>query len=203
MATPAQIDANRLNAQFSTGPRTPEGKTAAAQNRTSHGLTGAFSVLPCEDRDEYKQLLDSYLDEYCPATPTEHFFVTELAQAEWRIMRADAIEAELLNPGDDPTYAAVAEYFRDSDALARLGRYAQAARRAYYKAHEKLQSLPRQAAKPTLIEPPREAPPSGLPDNFQREFDALRRRDPEFDPTRHASQMSKELRRWFERHRAA
>jgi hypothetical protein len=93
MATPAQIDANRLNAQLSTGPRTPEGKAAAAQNRTSHGLTGAFSVLPCEDGDEYTQLLDSYLDEYCPATPTEHFFVTELAQAQWLIMRADAIEA--------------------------------------------------------------------------------------------------------------
>ena len=32
MATEAQIEANRANAQKSTGPRTPEGKAAVAQN---------------------------------------------------------------------------------------------------------------------------------------------------------------------------
>src|SRR5687768_14174070 len=141
MATPAQIAANRINAHRSTGPRTPEGKSAVAQNRTTHGFTGAFSVLPCEDRDAYRELLEAYIDEYRPDTPTQRFFVTELAQAQWRLMRADAIEAELLNPGGNATYAAVAEAFRDGDALTRLGCYAQSARRAYYKAQEKLENL--------------------------------------------------------------
>ena len=78
MATPTQIAANRINAHRSTGPRTPEGKSAVAQNRTTHGFTGAFSVLPCEDRDAYRELLEAYIDEYRPDTPTQQFFVTEL-----------------------------------------------------------------------------------------------------------------------------
>ncbi len=36
-ASPAQLAANRANAQHSTGPRTPEGKAASARNALSHG----------------------------------------------------------------------------------------------------------------------------------------------------------------------
>jgi hypothetical protein len=73
MATPAQIQANQRNAQRSTGPRTPDGKAAVAQNRTTHGLTGQFTVLACEDRGAFQELLDSYIAEYEPTTPTEQF----------------------------------------------------------------------------------------------------------------------------------
>jgi hypothetical protein len=38
MATDAQVAANRLNAQESTGPRTTEGKAVVAQNAVKHGL---------------------------------------------------------------------------------------------------------------------------------------------------------------------
>ena len=38
MATPAQISANRRNAQYSTGPRSAKGRARSAQNRRSHGL---------------------------------------------------------------------------------------------------------------------------------------------------------------------
>ena len=39
MATQAQIEANRANAQKSTGPKTEEGKTKSALNHLSHGFT--------------------------------------------------------------------------------------------------------------------------------------------------------------------
>ena len=223
MATPAQMTANRLNARLSTGPSTPEGKAAVAQNRTTHGLTGRFAVLACEDPEEYRQLVEAYKNEYMPVTPTEHFLVNELAQAQWRLQRADAIEAELLNPGDNPTYAGIATAFRQSDSMARLDRYAQAARRAYYKAHEKLEALRRDAANRAVqarreetrdferrLAAYMEAPPPSIklalvhetpmPAHLQRELDAHRRRDPDFDPRMDASQMSKELRKWFEKH---
>ena len=38
MASPAQIAANRTNAQRSTGPTSPEGKARAASNSFKHGL---------------------------------------------------------------------------------------------------------------------------------------------------------------------
>lgn len=39
MATPAQIRANRANAQRSTGPKTAAGRQKSAQNARKHGLT--------------------------------------------------------------------------------------------------------------------------------------------------------------------
>ena len=49
----AQIQANRLNAQLSTGPRTPEGKKRSSLNALRHGLSGQIVVLPNEDMQAY------------------------------------------------------------------------------------------------------------------------------------------------------
>ena len=51
-ATPAQIRANRLNAERSTGPKSVEGKEAARRNALKHGLTGGGVVLSGEDEHE-------------------------------------------------------------------------------------------------------------------------------------------------------
>ncbi len=48
-----KLQANRANAQKSTGAKTPEGKAASAQNRTTHGLLGQFRVLPGEHQDRF------------------------------------------------------------------------------------------------------------------------------------------------------
>jgi hypothetical protein len=60
MATTAQILANQQNAQKSTGPRSPEGKAASAQNAAKHGLSSAFRVLQHEDQDEFDQTLTTF-----------------------------------------------------------------------------------------------------------------------------------------------
>lgn len=52
MATPAQIDANRRNAQRSTGPRTAQGKAASSRNATTFGLFSKHLLLPDEDPAE-------------------------------------------------------------------------------------------------------------------------------------------------------
>ena len=53
MTTEAQIEANRANAQKSTGPRTPEGKATVAQNAVKHGLLARTAVLHGEDWEEH------------------------------------------------------------------------------------------------------------------------------------------------------
>ena len=54
MASVAQIRANRLNAQKSTGPRTAEGKAAASQNAAKHGLLAEQVVIKGEDPAEFE-----------------------------------------------------------------------------------------------------------------------------------------------------
>ena len=49
MPTPAQLAANRANAQKSTGSRTAEGKDASRFNALRHGLDAASILLSGED----------------------------------------------------------------------------------------------------------------------------------------------------------
>ena len=48
----ARTQANRMNAQRSTGPKTDEGKAASRRNSLKHGLSGAGVVIPVEDEAE-------------------------------------------------------------------------------------------------------------------------------------------------------
>ena len=48
MTTEKQIIANQLNAQKSTGPRTPEGKERTRWNSLRHGLTATEPILSDE-----------------------------------------------------------------------------------------------------------------------------------------------------------
>jgi hypothetical protein len=45
MTTAAQIQANQLNSQSSTGPKTAEGKLTSSRNALSHGFTASPETL--------------------------------------------------------------------------------------------------------------------------------------------------------------
>jgi hypothetical protein len=145
MATAAQISANQQNATHSTGPKTPEGKAAAARNSTKHGLSGAFTVLPHEDQDEFDILLACLRDEFHPGNEHESFLVEQMAQSRWRLARARRLETamfeQMLNghiPADDDQRIAAKLVSGGDRALAAIQRYASAAERSYYKAHAEL-----------------------------------------------------------------
>jgi hypothetical protein len=59
MATIQQIEANRRNAQKSTGPRTEAGRAASAQNSRKHGCYAGQVLLEGQDQELYDQLLRS------------------------------------------------------------------------------------------------------------------------------------------------
>ena len=87
MASQAQIEANRRNAQKSTGPKTPDGRAAVRFNSVKHGLTARALTLIGENEAEFKALLDAMEAEHQPATPTETALVRRIAMASWRLTR--------------------------------------------------------------------------------------------------------------------
>jgi hypothetical protein len=87
VATEKQFEANRQNAQKSTGPKTPEGRAAVRLNGVKHGLTAETIVLKGESQADFTNLLDSFEAEHAPTTPTEEALVVQLALATWRLRR--------------------------------------------------------------------------------------------------------------------
>jgi hypothetical protein len=137
--------ANRRNAQHSTGPVTPEGKAAVAQNARQHGLAGAFTILAHENAADFQSLLDEYKKEFSPKSTHETFLVEEMAHSRWTLARARRIEAHLLDqlvgadPAADPeARIAAALNAKSPAALATIQRYAAAADRTYHRAHRVL-----------------------------------------------------------------
>ncbi len=69
MSTPAQIAANKENAQHSTGPKTEAGKAASSINNFRHGLAGSFMIMDWENREDFDELFDSLRAEHKPTSP--------------------------------------------------------------------------------------------------------------------------------------
>jgi hypothetical protein len=91
--TEAQINANRENAQKSTGPRTSEGKAASSRNRLVHGLRANKHIVLDEDPAEFLLLIHDHLDRFRPVGPGEEKLVLRIAAGQWRLDRAFPMEA--------------------------------------------------------------------------------------------------------------
>jgi hypothetical protein len=89
----ARLDANRANAQFSTGPKTEEGKAKSSMNAVKTGLTGRSVLLTSDDAIIYQQHLDRNFSEFSPVTDREKTLVQTIADAEWRLLRITPLEA--------------------------------------------------------------------------------------------------------------
>src|ERR1700761_4296828 len=94
MATIKQIEANKRNAQSSTGPKTPEGKAKSSLNRLSHGFASNARLMPGEDPEEFKSLLLDLVNEFQPATATEQILVEELGTTRWLSLRALRLQGD-------------------------------------------------------------------------------------------------------------
>jgi hypothetical protein len=56
-------------------------------NALQHGVLSQYTVLPWEDGEEYRALLEALVAEHEPQGPTEEHFVEELAGIIWRKRR--------------------------------------------------------------------------------------------------------------------
>ena len=93
----AQIEANRSNAQSSTGPRTPEGKQRSASNSLRHGLTAQNPLLPTEDPEAYRKFCDEYVADLKPKGAIEQQLALSMAGMQWRLNRCHEIEQSILD----------------------------------------------------------------------------------------------------------
>ena len=135
MATPAQINANRQNAQQSTGPRTEEGKVRASLNAVKHGLNSKRFFVREDEQEEFAALRDALTVEFVPRTMYQWDLFQQVLHASWKMYRVDRCEAELLTAHVDP--------FGDescSRQLEMMARHRARAERAYYRAVKELRA---------------------------------------------------------------
>lgn len=126
MATAAQITANQLNAQHSTGPRTAKGKARSSQNATRHGLATPFDTVPADDLQTFQHLLRDYTREFEPRGCHQQFLVRQMALARTRLERIERLEFRLLEQG------------APIEAFLPLQRYSASAERTYHRALREL-----------------------------------------------------------------
>ena len=92
MSTQAKIHANRLNAQKSTGPNTPQGKAVVSQNALKHGLSARHDVITTESQADFDLHRDALLAELDPIGPMESILADRIVSLSWRLKRADLIQ---------------------------------------------------------------------------------------------------------------
>src|SRR5947209_4155337 len=95
----AQRDANRANAQHSTGPRTPEGKHRSSLNAYRHGLTAQVVVLTEEDLKAYQSFCQDFFEDLDPKTSVEQQLVQTLIDTQWLLNHCHAQEHSLFALG--------------------------------------------------------------------------------------------------------
>jgi hypothetical protein len=142
MSTQSQIDANRANAQHSTGPLSPDGKQRVAANAVTHGLTSRKILLTGETIEEFESIRRQVETVYHIDPGAENLFVDDAALAWLRLERIAAWEIAVIDSSlrNQEIPAPIARLFgADHDvALNRLHRYERDVRAALRRATAQL-----------------------------------------------------------------
>ena len=162
MSTQAQIDANRKNAQNSSGPRTDAGKAASSLNAVTHGFTGTALLLTAAEKKAFEAFRESMLQHYDPKTPAEEATALSAIQTKFRIGQIQTTESgvyaigrmqfaeqfsQLPEEEADPLIRAFT-YRANAKELDRLHRYENRLTRQYEKEIAQLEQM--QAARKAL-----------------------------------------------------
>jgi hypothetical protein len=121
-----RAEANRINAQRSSGPRTELGKSRSKMNALKHGLSAKTIVIEGEDPREFEALRAGLEQQYESDSALMFELVERLAILFWRQRRVARFEAAIIQLKmsdcliDGQT--AIRELV-DEDVLTKLARY--------------------------------------------------------------------------------
>jgi hypothetical protein len=130
--SPRKVEANRRNAQRSTGPKTSEGKAKSSQNSITHGifvkkfLNGAAP----ETVAEIEALAAGIVEHYQPVGMLEEILVQKIVVETARYHRVLGFEQEFMG---SPIYVVT--------CLDRMVRYTTSTSRALFRAIEELERI--------------------------------------------------------------
>jgi hypothetical protein len=95
--TPRKLEANRRNAQKSTGPQTANGNAISKMNALKHGLLAQTVVVRGhklkESNNEFNKLCQEFYLSLAPVGPLEEMLVGQIVTATWRLRRARTAES--------------------------------------------------------------------------------------------------------------
>jgi hypothetical protein len=95
MTSLKQIEANRANAQKSTGAKSPEGKAKTRLNAIRDNITGQITTLSDADRAIFEKLKAEHIADLAPQTISEHKLAHSIAWDTWRLDRLRAAEMNI------------------------------------------------------------------------------------------------------------
>ena len=167
MSTLRQIEANRRNAQKSTGPTSVTGKAASSMNALKTGIHAKSLVLPTEDPAELEELIEDSYRSFHPTTPETRSLVDEFIYCEWSLRRLRAAETQSWQYQDHDAFRGPNKYplgfcvSTHGNAFSKLQYRMDATRRARDRALQSLKQLQAEAAEAAAPPPP--AGPVDLP----------------------------------------
>ena len=148
-------DEQLTNSHPQTGPLTPAGKRRASFNAFKHGLSGKVHVHTPEESEAFRLHCQAYHAELSPAGIIETDLVQSIAEDQWRLKRARAIENNIfaaginhhtgeIESGDaqiDDAFAEGKTWVEQSRCLALVTLYEQRIHRSIEKATARLEAL--------------------------------------------------------------
>ena len=154
MSTEAQIAANRLNAQKSTGPKTEEGKAKVCQNSLKHGLRARHLSMPNDFAGGVEDFIIGIRESMNPVGDDESYYFYRIASQMWRLMRSVAVETETIaraREGEEKRSLSEAIEFK-AQTIASLQKYEIAAERSLQRNVKEFRDLQKQRKESRLRE---------------------------------------------------
>jgi len=164
MASEAQTNANRENAQKSTGPTTAEGRARSSQNSLKHGAYVIEAQIAGIDPQVFLDREKQYFDLFQPKNPLETFHVKAMIAAENEhdicvAIRPYTLKSVIFSKIEDsknPIGDGVVEDAKRANALEKLGRRLNQAYGRWVRSANELRLLQRlriQSSRPTAAPP--------------------------------------------------